>query len=96
MHAIGLILLSFGTMPTAQKKAAAGESRFVMKNAPNLPLIRPLQKADVEVIVYGQALSDKKIEQREVTSDIPVAAVASTVLVHRQADGFAYVPGRFP
>jgi intracellular sulfur oxidation DsrE/DsrF family protein/SAM-dependent methyltransferase len=70
----------------------AWESRLQMKHNPNLPLIRLLQKAGVEVIVCGQALSYKKIERGEVATNIPVAAAALTVLLNRQADGFAYVP----
>lgn len=70
----------------------AWESRMQMKHNPNLPLIRLLQKAGVEVTVCGQALSYKKIERSEVASDIPVAAAALTVLLNRQTDGFAYVP----
>ena len=70
----------------------AWESRLQMKHNPNLPLIRLLQKAGVEVIVCGQALSYKKIERGEVAGEIPVAAAALTVLLNRQADGFAYVP----
>jgi len=70
----------------------AWESRLQMKQNPNLPLIRLLQKAGVEVIVCGQALSYKKIEPSEVASDIQVAAAALSVLLNRQADGFAYVP----
>ncbi len=71
---------------------AAWESRLQMKHNPNLPLIRLLQEAGAEVMVCGQALSYKKIDRDEVASDIPVAAAALTVLLHRQADGFAYVP----
>ncbi len=70
----------------------AWESRLQMKHNPNLPLIRLLQKAGVEVIVCGQALSYKKIERGEVAGEIAVAAAALTVLLNRQADGFAYVP----
>ena len=70
----------------------AWESRLQMKHNPNLPLIRLLQKAGVEVIVCGQALSYKKIERGEVAGEIPVAAAALTVLLNRQAAGFAYVP----
>jgi ubiquinone/menaquinone biosynthesis C-methylase UbiE/intracellular sulfur oxidation DsrE/DsrF family protein len=67
-------------------------ARLQMKHNPSLPLIRLLQKAGVEVIVCGQALSYKKIERGEVAGEIPVAAAALTVLLNRQADGFAYVP----
>ncbi len=70
----------------------AWESRLQMKHNPNLPLMRLLQKAGVEVMVCGQALSYKKIERSEVAGEIPVAAAALTVLLNRQADGFAYVP----
>lgn len=71
---------------------AAWESRLQMKQNPNLSLIELLQKAGVEVIVCGQALSYKKIERSEVATNIPVATAALTVLLNRQADGFAYVP----
>ena len=46
----------------------------------------------MEVIVCGQALSYKKIERNEVAGEVSVAAAALTVLLNRQADGFAYVP----
>jgi len=46
----------------------------------------------VDVIVCGQALHYKKIDRSEVAADVPVAAAALTVLLNRQADGFAYVP----
>lgn len=70
----------------------AWESRLQMQHNPNLPLIRLLKKAGVEVIVCGQALSYKKFERSEVATDVPVAAAALTVLLNRQTDGFAYVP----
>jgi len=70
----------------------AWESRLQVKHNPNLPLIRLLQQAGVEVMVCGQALSYKKIARSEVASEIPVAAAALTVLLNRQADGFSYVP----
>ena len=70
----------------------AWESRLQMKHNPNLPLIRLLQEAGVEVMVCGQALNYKKIERSEVAGEVSVAAAALTVLLNRQADGFAYVP----
>ncbi len=71
---------------------AAWESRFQTAHNPNLPLIRSLRKAGVEVFVCGQALSYKKIAREEVSPEIPVAVAAMTVLLNRQTDGFAYVP----
>jgi len=71
---------------------SAWESRFQTAHNPNLPLIHLLQKAGVEVTVCGQALSYKKIARNEVADAVPVATAALTVVLNRQADGFAYVP----
>jgi SAM-dependent methyltransferase len=89
---ISMTVVLHGEATKAVLSDEAWESRLQMKHNPNLPLIRLLQKAGVEVMVCGQALGYKKIERNEVGSDIPVAAAALTVLVNRQADGFAYVP----
>lgn len=70
----------------------AWESRFQSAQNPNLPLIRSLRKAGVEVFVCGQALSYKKIAREEVSAEVPVAVAALTVILNRQSDGFAYVP----
>lgn len=71
---------------------SAWESRFQVALNPNLPLIQSLQKAGVEVTVCGQALSYKKIARNEVADAVPVATAALTVILNRQADGFAYAP----
>jgi SAM-dependent methyltransferase/predicted peroxiredoxin len=89
---ISITVVLHGEATKAVLSDEAWESRLQMKHNPNLTLIRLLQKAGVEVIVCGQALNYKKIERSEVGSDIPVAAAALTVLLNRQADGFAYVP----
>jgi len=89
---ISITIVLHGEATKSVLSDEAWESRLQMKHNPNLPLIRLLQKAGVEVIVCGQALSYKKIERGEVAGEIPVAAAALTVLLNRQADGFAYVP----
>ena len=89
---ISITIVLHGEATKSVLSDEAWESRLQMKYNPNLPLIRLLQKAGVEVIVCGQALSYKKIERGEVAGEIPVAAAALTVLLNRQADGFAYVP----
>ena len=71
---------------------AAYKSRFEIERNPNLPLIRELRQAGVEVFVCGQALNYKGIPEDEVADDVPVAAAALTVLVNKQADGYGYVP----
>lgn len=70
----------------------AWEARFQTAHNPNLPLIRSLQKAGVEVVVCGQALHYKKIARDQVADQVPVAVAALTVLLNRQTDGYAYVP----
>jgi ubiquinone/menaquinone biosynthesis C-methylase UbiE/intracellular sulfur oxidation DsrE/DsrF family protein len=70
----------------------AWESRTQLKQNPNLPLIRLLQQAGVDVLVCGQALNYQSIERSEVAEDIPVALAALTVVLNRQAEGFGYVP----
>jgi intracellular sulfur oxidation DsrE/DsrF family protein/SAM-dependent methyltransferase len=71
---------------------AAYEERFGQPANPNLPLIRKLQEAGVEVMVCGQALNYKGFPDAEVADGIPVAASALTVLMNKQADGHAYIP----
>lgn len=72
---------------------AAYKSRFEIERNPNLPLIRELRKAGVEVFVCGQALNYKGFAQDEVADEVAVAAAALTVIVNKQADGYAYAPG---
>jgi len=71
---------------------AAWESRTQLKHNPNLPLIRLLQQAGVDVVVCGQALNYQNIDRSEVAAEIPVALAALTVVLNRQAAGYAYVP----
>jgi ubiquinone/menaquinone biosynthesis C-methylase UbiE/intracellular sulfur oxidation DsrE/DsrF family protein len=71
---------------------AAYKARFQIEQNPNLPLIRELQKAGVEVLVCGQALNYKGFPDDEVSDGVPIAAAALTVVVNKQADGYSYVP----
>lgn len=66
--------------------------RFSVDQNPNLPLIRDLRNAGVEIFVCGQALNYKGFPQSAVVEDIPVADAALTVIVNRQMDGSAYIP----
>lgn len=72
--------------------AAAYAERFGVKENPNLPLVRELKKAGVEFYVCGQALHYKGFKVTEVDGDVPAAVAALTVVVNKQADGYAYVP----
>lgn len=71
---------------------SAYKARFQIEQNPNLPLIHELQKADVEVLVCGQALNYKGFADDEVTDAIPIAAAALTVVVNKQTDGYSYIP----
>lgn len=71
---------------------AVGEARFGARANPNLPLVRELRKAGVEFFVCGQALHSKGYRAAEVDPGVPVVVAALTVVVNRQADGYAYVP----
>lgn len=66
--------------------------RFQVDANPNLPLIQELRQAGVEVFVCGQALNYKGFADEEVAEGIPIAASALTVVINKQADGFAYLP----
>src|SRR6202008_3949379 len=73
---------------------AAYLARFKVAANPNLPLIRALKNAGVELFVCGQSLHDLGFKAEEVAEDVPVADSAMLVLVNKQADGYAYIPAR--
>ena len=79
---INITVVLHGEATKAMLSDEAWESRLQMKYNPNLPLIRLLQKAGVDVMVCGQALSYKKIERDEVAGEVSVAAAALTVLLN--------------
>ena len=66
--------------------------RFQIEKNPNLPLIRELKKAGIEVFVCGQALNYKGFPESAVVNDVSIADAALTVIVNRQTDGYVYVP----
>lgn len=68
------------------------QPRFGVERNPNLPLIRELQKAGVEVFVCGQALNYKGFPVSAVAKKVPIADAALTVTVNRQMDGYGYLP----
>jgi len=79
----------------ATKSALSDEfyqPRFGVERNPNLPLIRDLQKAGVEIFVCGQALNYKGFPESVVAKELPIADAALTVTVNRQQDGYGYLP----
>ena len=71
---------------------AAYAARFKVAANPNLPLIRDLKKAGVELLVCGQSLHDLGYKAEEVAEVVSVADAAMLVLVNKQTDGYAYSP----
>jgi intracellular sulfur oxidation DsrE/DsrF family protein len=83
-----------GEADNAVLSDAAYAARFKVAANPNLPLIRELKKAGVEVFVCGQSLHDLGFKAEEVAQEVTVTDSAMLALINKQADGFAYVPAR--
>jgi intracellular sulfur oxidation DsrE/DsrF family protein len=73
---------------------AAYAARYGVAANPNLPLIRTLKDAGVELFVCGQSLHDLGFDAGEVAGEVPVAASAMLVLANKQTDGYAYIQAR--
>jgi intracellular sulfur oxidation DsrE/DsrF family protein len=82
-----------GAADKAVLSDAAYAARFKVAPNPNLPLIRDLKQAGVELFVCGQSLHDLGFKAEEVAEEVPVADSAMLVLANKQADGYAYIPG---
>ncbi len=81
-----------GAADKAVLSDVAYAARFKVAANPNLPLIRVLKKAGVEVFVCGQSLHDLGFKAEEVAEEVPIADAAMLVLINKQADGYAYLP----
>lgn len=89
---VRIVVVLHGEATKSVLKDADYQRRFDVMTNPNLPLIRSLQKAGVEILVCGQALNYKGFADSEVASGVPIAAAALTVVINKQADGYAYLP----
>lgn len=87
---VTVVLHGDATKSVLADKAYA--ARFDAKENPNLPLIRELKQAGVELFVCGQALSSKKYPASEVTPEATIALSAMTVIIDKQAEGYVLVP----
>jgi len=68
------------------------QARFGVERNPNLPLIKLLQDAGVEILVCGQALNYKGFPEDAVENSIRIADSALTVIINSQMDGYGYLP----
>jgi intracellular sulfur oxidation DsrE/DsrF family protein len=91
---VKIAAICHGDADKAVLSDAAYLARFKLTANPNLPLIRDLKKAGVEVFVCGQSLHELGFKAEEVAEEVPVADAAMLVLVNKQADGYAYIPAR--
>jgi hypothetical protein len=91
---VKIAVVCHGAADKAVLSDAAYAARFKVAANPNLPLIRDLKKAGVEVFVCGQSLHEVGLEAEEVAKEVPLADSAMLVLVNKQTDGYAYLPAR--
>jgi hypothetical protein len=83
-----------GDADKATLSDAAYAARYKIAVNPNLPLIRVLKMAEVELFVCGQSLHELGFKTEEVADEIRVADSAMLVLLNKQSDGYAYIPAR--
>ncbi len=86
-----VVVLHGDATKVALTDAAYKKSCGAAKN-PNLPLVRALREAEVEVFVCGQALHYKKFATADVANGLTISQAALTVVLNRQADGYACIP----
>ena len=91
---VKIAAMCHGDADKAVLSDAAYLARFKLTANLNLPLIRDLKNAGVEVFVCGQSLHELGFKAEEVAEEVPVADSAMLVLVNKQADGYAYLPVR--
>ncbi|HEX5961595.1 MAG TPA: DsrE family protein [Rhodanobacteraceae bacterium] len=64
------------------------EDEFLVHN-PNLPVIRELRKAGVDIVVCGQAVAEYKYQFEWMDKDVPVALAGVTTVTELQLKGYA-------
>jgi hypothetical protein len=93
-HDVTIAAVLHGEADQAVLTNAAYAARYNVAANPNLPLIRELKNAGVELFVCGQSLHELGFQTTEVATDVPVADSAMLVLVNKQTAGYAYIPAR--
>lgn len=89
---VNITIVLHGEATKSVLNDAAYKTLFRVDENPNLPLIRELQKAGVEVYLCGQALNYKGFADGNVANGIPIGADALTVVVNKHSDGYSYIP----
>jgi intracellular sulfur oxidation DsrE/DsrF family protein len=81
-----------GEATQAALNDAAWSARFKKDANPNLPLIKLLKEAGIEVAVCGQAVAVRGYQTAEVATDVTVALSAATLVIDRQTEGYILMP----
>ena len=93
-HDVTIAAVLHGEADQAVLTNAAYAARYNVAANPNLPLIRELKNAGVELFVCGQSLHELGFKSEEVAGEVPIADSAMLVLVNKQNGGYAYIPAR--
>jgi len=85
-----LTLVLHGTAGKDSLRHEAYRSRYEVDN-PNLELLAALEQAGVEILLCGQTAVHRGLARHELAPSVGVALSAMTVLVSRQAAGYALI-----
>jgi ubiquinone/menaquinone biosynthesis C-methylase UbiE/intracellular sulfur oxidation DsrE/DsrF family protein len=89
---VEITMVLHGDATKSVLKDSAYGTRFGTGKNPNLALIDELQNAGVDVLVCGQALNYKEFADTDVADGVSIAAAALTVVINKQAEGYAVIP----
>ena len=71
-------------------KNDAYKTKFGVDN-PNLKLIEQLNAAGVDIIICGQTAAFRKMDRKDVTSEVKFALSAMTALLQYQNNGYKFL-----
>jgi intracellular sulfur oxidation DsrE/DsrF family protein len=91
-ESLRLVAVLHGSATRAVLRREVYAEAMKTSHNPNLDLIRKLKAAGVELYVCGQALAHQRHGLNDVDPEITVAVSATTVLVNKQMNGYAYLP----
>jgi len=89
---VELSVVFHGDATLAVLNSDAYAEKFQTRDNPNLPLLRRLHEADVDLYVCGQSLISKGGRPADVAVFIETAVSAVTSVANLQSDGYAYLP----
>lgn len=82
------VAIAYGAATPAALDDKHYEDQFLVHN-PNLPIIRELRKAGVDIVVCGQAVAEYKYRFDWLDHDVPVALSGVTTITELQLKGYA-------